>query len=240
MNKAFKNWCSESVENKIIDIDIFQIIIKDLFPLLNYDQRNISKKDVNLSFDYSLNALIFKNSKSFELDREDGQCQELAEKTLELLKIRFPEFASRYEVVIGQEPIYFSQYSSQHYFLAEKNNDIEESRRNIIDPSFRKIGAADELGYFIYGKCKTNNDLVLLENHLTPYSFLENNLLMLGWTRNTELSEKIKMILALNYAFDRITLISFESFIEICKILRLNEIQSEIIYLKERIDNLLN
>ena len=102
MNKVFEEWCSQECEDKVSDEEIIDIIGKEIFPLLNYNQRHISDDDIAVSFDRSINALVFDHVQSFDLDRANGQCLELAEKTLKLIRMRFPEFAERFEVEIGR------------------------------------------------------------------------------------------------------------------------------------------
>ena len=238
MNKVFEEWCSQECDDKVTDEEIIDTVEKEIFPLLNYNQRHISDDDIAVSFDRSINALVFDNVQSFELDRTNGQCLELAEKTLKLIRMRFPEFAERFEVVIGQEPNYFSQYMSQHYFLAEKSDYIDDPSRIIIDPSFSKIGPADLLGYFVNGKCNNNEDLTLLEGQLTPYTFLSDDLLLFGWLRQSGFDD-LDMIVAIQKINERIQRTSFPRLHAICKKLNLEEILIEVSAIRRKINNVL-
>ena len=238
MNKAFEDWCNQEDKEEYSDEEIFDMIREEIFPLLSYDQRHIYQDNIDVSFNKSTNVLIFDKAKSFDLDRTNGQCIELAERTLKLIKIRFPEFAERFEVVLGQEPNYFSQYMSQHYFLAEKSDYIDDPRRIIIDPSFQKIGPSDFLGYFINGKGGKDQDLKLLEGQLTPYSFLENDLLFFGWLRKYPFAdgEILLATQAINKQINRINLLELQS---ICIRKRIEEIFNEIFTIREKMTDLL-
>ena len=239
MNKVFKEWCSQECNEKLTDEEIIDVIRKEIFPLLNYNQRHISGDDVEVSFNRSINALIFDDIQSFDLDRTNGQCTELAEKTLKLIRIRFPEFAERFEVVIGQEPNYFSQYMSQHYFLAEKSEYIDDPSRIIIDPSFSKIGPSDLLGYLINGKCRNNEDLTLLEGQLTPYTFLNDDLLLFGWLRQSSFDD-LDMVVAIQKINERVQRTSFPRLHAICEKLNLEEIVIEVSAIRKKINNVLS